>query len=177
MAAILQWRVPAPECAIDMSTIALLFLVLAGSLQGVGAKTARHLVQAFGPVEQVCQQLAAMPEDKQKQVRTMQPAAHMRYVTYLEPFLQRWSAPLLLQCCTRWLVDLKHTRKGVKQTCSLDFVLLGILVVCCVWLLRQVVKLNKPQRAVLLSEEGRLAAAFMKELVTINTHLKAPPCQ
>lgn len=47
----------------------------------------------------------------------------------------------------------------------------------CVWVLRQVVKLNKPQRAVLLSEEGRLAATFMKELVTINTHLKAPPCQ
>jgi hypothetical protein len=41
----------------------------------------------------------------------------------------------------------------------------------------QVVKLNKGQRAVLLSDEGQVAAAFMKELVTINTQLKAPPCQ
>lgn len=41
----------------------------------------------------------------------------------------------------------------------------------------QVVKLNKTQRALLLSEEGRVAAAFMKELVTIHTDLKAPPCQ
>lgn len=41
----------------------------------------------------------------------------------------------------------------------------------------QVVKLNKKQRAVLLSEDGQQAAGFMKELVTINTHLKAPPCQ
>lgn len=41
----------------------------------------------------------------------------------------------------------------------------------------QVVKLNKVQRAVLLSEEGHHAATFMKMLVTINTSLKAPPCQ
>jgi hypothetical protein len=39
------------------------------------------------------------------------------------------------------------------------------------------VKLNKTQRAMLLSEEGRVAASFMKELVTIHTDLKAPPCQ
>lgn len=65
-----------------MPTTDVLFVILVWSLQGVGAKTARQLVQAFGPVEQVCQQLAAMPEDKQKQVRAMQPAAHMRYATY-----------------------------------------------------------------------------------------------
>lgn len=29
----------------------------------------------------------------------------------------------------------------------------------------------------LLSEDAQVAAAFMKELVTINTQLKAPPCQ
>lgn len=46
-----------------------------------------------------------------------------------------------------------------------------------VLLLCQVVKLNKGQRALLLSDEGQVAAAFMKELVTINTQLKAPPCQ
>lgn len=44
--------------------------------------------------------------------------------------------------------------------------------VCC-----QIVKLSKQQRALLLSEDGKAAAGFMKELVTINTQLKAPPCQ
>jgi hypothetical protein len=39
------------------------------------------------------------------------------------------------------------------------------------------VRLRKGQRELLLSDEGQVAAAFMKELVTINTQLKAPPCQ
>lgn len=42
---------------------------MAGAVQGVGMKTAKQLVQAFGPVEQIAQRLAAMPEDEQKQVR------------------------------------------------------------------------------------------------------------
>lgn len=76
-------------------------------VKGIGAKTAKQLVQSFGTVEQIAQQLAALSEEEQKQV----------------------------------------------------------------------VKLNKQQRAMLLSEDGQVAAAFMKELVTINTQLKAPPCQ
>lgn len=51
------------------------------------------------------------------------------------------------------------------------------VVSCCCPVCCQLVKLNKSQRALLQSEEGRVAVAFMKELVTINTALKAPPCQ
>lgn len=43
--------------------------------------------------------------------------------------------------------------------------------------LLQAVKLNKTQMAMLLSEEGQTAAWFAKQLVTINTTLKAPPLQ
>jgi 5'-3' exonuclease len=37
-------------------------------LQSVGSKTAQQLVQTFGTVEQVFQQLAALSEEQQKQV-------------------------------------------------------------------------------------------------------------
>lgn len=37
-------------------------------LQGIGAKTAKQLVQSFGTVEQIAQQLAALSEEEQKQV-------------------------------------------------------------------------------------------------------------
>jgi 5'-3' exonuclease len=38
-------------------------------LQGVGAKTAKQLVQSFGTVEQISQQLAGLCEAEQQQVR------------------------------------------------------------------------------------------------------------
>ena len=36
-------------------------------------------------------------------------------------------------------------------------------------------QLNKTQKAMLASEEGQLAARLAKQLVTIETNVKAPP--
>jgi hypothetical protein len=63
---------------------------------------------------------------------------------------------------------IRHAALAIAVAHNLFLLLLSLL---------QVVKLNKGQRALLLSDEGQVAAAFMKELVTINTQLKAPPCQ
>lgn len=156
-------------------------------LQGIGPKTAKQLVQNFGTVEQIAHQLPALPEEQLKKVRhtlqlLVQPYEGLLHITgHASTNALVWfrlacpSQPAVLHVCLAccdilmlWYTDAQlQTLGGAHQSAC-----------CGPWLLSwQVVKLNKSQRAILLSEDGQVAAAFMKELVTINTKLKAPPCQ
>jgi 5'-3' exonuclease len=128
-------------------------------LQGIGAKTAKQLVQSFGTVEQIAQQLAALSEEEQKQVGSTRADANAA------------THPRMCACSHGTACAARHCLGMGAFSCV---VCTTAACCCCPW---QVVKLNKQQRAMLLSEDGQVAAAFMKELVTINTQLKAPPCQ
>lgn len=63
-----QHELPDPRLWIDIKALMGDASDNIPGLKGVGQKTAMQLVQGLGPVEHVMQQLAAMPEEQQKQV-------------------------------------------------------------------------------------------------------------